>query len=184
MCTFNTLLLPASAQLDAVNVIAHATLGHRFMPQGHAAIEDAAAPDARSFIKNNGCDCGMGLAERATNASHAPSDRELRKRRAEGWSEAKIERWLAQRKVTRERHEQEHHRRGEAHRDQARRWTAFVRRILDEGVAAWVGLFTHEYQGSVHSERISIAGVRKFVGVTDEQVSLLEEDIPFVFATR
>lgn len=177
MCTFNTLLLPASVQLAAVNAIAREALGQTFTPQENVTIERAVAADARSFVRDTDCDCGMGLAARP---DATPPDRELRKLRAAGWSDAKIQRWVDQRAAT----QQKRHRQHQANRPQAAEWAAFVRRILDERLAPWVGLFTHDYEGSVKTESIEIAGARRFVGVTADQVEMIEEDVPFVFAAR
>lgn len=181
MCTFNTLVLPASADLDEVNVVATEVLHQTFTPQGNAAIETAIGRDARSFVKSTDCDCGSGLGRTARPTDAGPSERELRKLRSDGWSEAKIRRWLDQRGATQQKRELEYEARHGGVPAGATAWMTFVSRILDEGLAAWVGLFTHDYRGSVATERIEVGAVRRFVGVSVEQIGEIEEDIPFVF---
>lgn len=184
MCTFNTLLLPGSVRVEAVNTIAHETLGPTFISQGNQSIERAVAADARSYIKGKFCDCGMGLAERLPATTGAPIGRELRKLRAAGWGDAKIQRWIEQRSAARQEHAAQRDQPHQASKAQAGVWAAFVRRILDERLSPWVGLFTHDYHGSVHTERIEIGDVRRFVGVTADEIDMIEEDVPFVFAAR
>jgi hypothetical protein len=184
VCTFNTLLLPASVGIEAVNPIAHEVLGLTFTAQGNLTIERGVAADALSYIKDKHCDCGMGLAERPPALKRAPTDREVRKLRLAGWGDAKIQRWIAQRTATQQKHAAERDRHHEASLAKADEWAAFVRRVFEERLSPWVGLFTHDYHGSVHTERIDIENVRRFVGVTAEQVALMEQDVPFVFAAR
>ncbi len=182
MCTFNTLVLPASADLDEVNVVATEVLHRAFMPQGNAAIEAAFSRDARSFVKSTDCDCGSGLGQAARPTDAGPSERELRKLRAEGWSEAKIRRWLEQRNTTQQKRELAYDARHGGVPASATAWMTFVSRILEERLAPWVGLFTHDYRGSVATEQIEVGAVRRFVGVTVEQIGEIEEDVPFVFS--
>jgi hypothetical protein len=191
VCTFNTLLLPASTDLDAVNEVASATLHQTFEPQGNAAIEAAvgdviaggppAGGGARSYVKRGNCDCGSGLARVARPTDTDPTDRELRKLRSDGWSEAKIRRWLDQRAATQQKRRVEYEARHGGLPASAAAWAAFVGRLLDEGLAPWVGLFTHEYRGSVATERIEIGAVRRHVGISVEQIGEIEEDVAFVF---
>ncbi len=180
MCTFNTLLLPASASLAQVNEVARETLRQTFEAQGNASIEAAAGPDARSFVRTGGCDCGAGLAKLARPVDAGPMERGLRKLRAEGWSEAKIERWKAQRAATQDKREALASRRHDGVRASAEAWAELVRRILEQGVP-WVGLFTHDYHGSIANERIACGAARRHAGVAAEQLLELEADVPYVF---
>lgn len=104
MCTYNTLLLPGSMHIDPVNELARDELGRLFAIQGHVGIEQAISEDAKSYIKDKHCDCGMGLARRKALVPIEPAtEQDLKKLRSKGWSNAKIERWLAQRKATLEK---------------------------------------------------------------------------------
>jgi len=181
MCTFNTLVLPRSTSIDDVNRVAADALGQQFAPQNNASIEAAFGADAQSFVKASGhCDCGMGLTKLAAPADDL--ERDLRRLEAAGWSEGKIERWREQRAAASARREAAFANRGGGAPPYAAQWTAFVRRLLDERVVAWVGLFTHTYRGSYTSERIAVSEVRKHAGVSEERLAEIEEDIGFVFA--
>ena len=182
MCTFNTLLLPDVADLDTINEVASELLHQTFTRQDNAAIEVAVGSDARSFVKDSpNCDCGSGLARVARPTDPGPTDRELRKLRSDGWSDAKICRWLDQRASTQKKRALEYESRHGGVPASATAWTNFVSRLLDHKHASWVGLFTHEYRGSVRTERIEVGAARRVVGISIEQVGEIEEDVPFVF---
>ncbi len=182
MCTFNTLVLPASSDLDEVNPVATEVLHQAFTPQGNAAIETAFGRAARSFVKSADCDCGAGLGRVARPTDAGPTERELRKLRSDGWSEAKIRRWLDQRGATQQKRGLEYEARHGSVPASATAWMTFVSRILEERLAPWVGLFTHDYRGSVATERMEVGAVRRVVGVSVEQIGEIEEDVPFVFS--
>src|SRR4051812_48467964 len=155
MCTFHSLVLPAATSLDAVNALATDILGHRFVAQRNASIERAFAGEARSHVRNDRCDCGEELTPGSARALRG-SDGRARKARA-GWSQAKIERWYAQKIAARP---------GASARDAAARWRELVGRMLDGRLAPWVGVLTHAYQGSVSDEVVAVAPARRFAGVT------------------
>jgi len=159
VCTFNTLLLPASAPLDRVNALAREVVGHGFVVQGHVALESAVATDARTYITDGQCDCGSELAR---------PPRSPRTRKRAGWSQAKIERWFAQQAA-------------KVGPTPQARWAELIRGILARELAAWAGVFTHEYSGAVHDEVIAIRPVRRFADATAEVVAQIEADVPFVF---
>ena len=183
MCTFNTLLLPASAPLEAINEIARETLHQTFVLQGNASIEAAVAA-ASSYVKHGNCDCGSELWKASRPQDSGPSERELNKLRADGWSQTKIDRWLAQRTANQVKREAEYERKHGGTPVHAAQWAGFVRRVLEERLAPWVGLFTHVYRGAIATERIEVGPVRRFAGVTVEQIAEIEVDVPFVFAAR
>src|SRR5262245_7882388 len=181
MCTFNTIVLPRAASLEAFERIALDSLHLRFVPQDNRAIEAAIADDARSFVKDGYCDCGMGLARLAAPPDAATTDRELRRLKAQGWSDARIARWREQREAGATRRQADFAKHGRGAPPHVSEWTATVRRLLDERVAAWVGLFTHEYRGDITTERVVVREVRRFVGASEEAIGAIEEDVAFVF---
>jgi hypothetical protein len=159
VCTFNTLLLPAKAPLDAVNALAREAVGHGFVVQGHRALEAAVATDARSYMTDGHCDCGAELTR---------SPRQPRAGKRAGWSQAKIDRWFAQQAGN--------------HGPEPRvRWAALVRGILDRELAAWVGVFTHLYRGSVVDEAMTIRPVQRFTDASPERLAEIKDNVPFVF---
>jgi hypothetical protein len=171
MCTFHSLVLPAATSLDAVNVLAADIVGCSFVAQRNASIERAFAGEARSYVRNDRCDCGEELAQGSGRAQRG-SDGRARKARA-GWSQAKIERWYAQKIAAQH---------GTSVGDAAARWCALVGRVLDGRLARWVGVLTHVYQGSVSDEVVAVAPARRFAGVTADCFARIEYDVPFVFA--
>ncbi|MCX5746290.1 MAG: hypothetical protein NT062_27750 [Proteobacteria bacterium] len=185
MCTFNTLVLPTTVRLAVVNEIAESVLHLTFVDQGNPSIEHAFGDDARSFVRAGGdCDCGAGLASARRPQEVAATDRELDKRRAAGWSPAKLARWQAQRGETQTRRDDAFTRRHGHPPVVAATWAALVERLLEPRLAAWVGLFTHEYRGAVATERIAIGDLRRLAvrrGEVEARIGELEEDHPIAF---
>jgi hypothetical protein len=159
VCTFHTLLLPAKAPLDAVNAVARDVVGHGFIAQGHAALEAAVVQDAHAYITDGHCDCGSELTR---------TPRQPRAGKRAGWSQAKIDRWFAQQAAN------------YGPTPQAR-WAQLVRNILDRELAAWVGVFTHVYRGSVRDEAMTIRPLQRFHDATAERLAQIKIDVPFVF---
>ncbi len=175
MCTFNTLLLPASTSLDRVNAVARELGWGLFAAQGNPSIE-AAVADALSYVRaDGGCDCGSGLATADTTPYIGWSDGEVRKLNADGWSATKIERWKAQREAARAKVA------NPAQPTVPAQWCTLLERLLDGRIAAWVGVFTHDYRGALGS-RITCKPVQRFSGVTVDRLSAIETDVPYVFA--
>jgi hypothetical protein len=183
VCTFNTLLLPASTSLERVNELAKASLRLTFAPQGNRSIEAAVGPDAHSFVRAVGhCDCGAGVGKLEPPQSAACDERALRKLRQQGWSDAKIERWIAERVKTQQKRDAERERILDADRATNAAWYELVRGILDERAASWVGLFTHDYHGAIETERVPCNAIRRIKGVTLEQIADIDPDTAYVFA--
>lgn len=180
MCTFNTLLLPASASIDAVNAISRRVLGRTFAAQNNRAIEAALGEDSRSFVRAQGdCDCGERLGKLSSPTSATSNHREIRKLRERGWGDAKIERWIADRA----RAEDKRERSSIAHAAPATdaEWTELVRTVLDQRAAAWIGLFTHEYRGAIDTEQVTCRVAQRIRGVTLAQIETIARDTIYVF---
>lgn len=126
------------------------------------------------------CDCGTSLGSRRSAGEPEPShERRIEKLRGRGWSEARIQRWL------REKREAER-RRATALREPSEdsaSWATFLRTVLDEPRVESVGLLLHWYATSPASERIRLAR-HETVDVTAIEPAFLErieEDILYRF---
>lgn len=89
------------------------------------------------------CDCGTALGS-ARIALHQQEDpeRHIPKLRKRGWGETKINRWLGEK--------QAHLYAESAHRDEQNteelaRWHGPILRVLESGLAPWIGVFVHFY---------------------------------------
>ncbi len=114
------------------------------------------------------CDCETGLGSLATFADSADtlgqSDRALarkvQKLKAKGWSQSKIDRWLAHRdeaELKRERTAAHREQRSREHyTSDAERWLGILGEMIESGNTSSVGLLIHWYSGQLESERIDI----------------------------
>lgn len=80
----------------------------------------------------------------------------MKKFRRQGWSEAKIERWLEQKEQTKARHQREDEARAQVSTPELDQWINFVTDLLKSGKAPRLGLLLHLYRGGIESERVKI----------------------------
>lgn len=109
MCHYITATLPHEVELKSVAQIFDShKLGFELISNPHVA--EQIDPQAW-YILTTGkhCDCGTAVGSLALQrtAKVLSYDREVMKLRKQGWSEAKIRRWLEQKEQTKERHRRE-----------------------------------------------------------------------------
>lgn len=99
------------------------------------------------------CDCGTTVGSRNTD-SHRPRNysRKVAKLLKQGWSEAKIARWMSDQEAVAARQEREKAERGSVQGANNQEWTAFVQEVLSEQVATSIGILLHFYSHSVDDE--------------------------------
>jgi hypothetical protein len=85
------------------------------------------------------CDCGTALGnERAAEMAAEDPAEQIPKLRKKGWSEAKIERWLADKTRRPDRHVERNER-------ELAQWIALIPDVLESEVANKIGVFVHFY---------------------------------------
>jgi len=158
MCEFITAILPAEADLNSLTSIVKQ---HHldFAPIQNDNVIAQLAPGETYYRTNRSmCDCGTGLGSLASlNRKQSHSDRALarkvRKFKASGWSQTKINRWLAQ-------HDETKLNRVRSALDRstsdAERWLNIISEILDSAKTPSFGLLIHWFTGQLESERIQI----------------------------
>lgn len=185
MCHYITVSFPHN-----VNVVSVAPMfeSHRFgfelisNPHVSAQLE---AGDLYLLTTRGHCDCGTALG--SLNGSVTPDDlsneRELKKFRKQGWSEAKINRWLEQKEQTKEKHLREAEAQAKGSTHELNQWVRLITDVLTSGYAHRVSLLLHMYHGGIESERIGILQ-RDKVKLTDLSPDLLmriKEDVVYEF---
>lgn len=179
MCHFITAVLSPGADVEAAFQIAKAH-GRRWDPIDNASINTALRAGESYYYTSHGCDCGCGFGVLARSSSHPPDyESKLEDFRKKGWSSAKIERWLNEK------------RKSEAWRtdflasppDDVILWHKFVHEVIDAGAARYVGLLVHWYSGGLETETIPIQ-TRRWTTIADlncEHLLRAEEDVLHLF---
>ena len=184
MCHYITATLPHAVDLKSVaSVFESYKFGFELISNSHVA----AQIDSQSYVltSRKHCDCGtaLGSLSHQTTATDLSYDRELRKFRKQGWSDAKIKRWLEQKEQTREQHRREDEALAKTTSHELERWIEFLNDLLKARLVSQFGLLLHWYHTSIESERIKIQRKER-VRLPDLNAELLmriEEDVLYEF---
>ncbi|PQO27150.1 hypothetical protein [Blastopirellula marina] len=189
MCQFNTATMSPGGNEELVRGLAkQARL--KWEPLGNVFIAKQLEPGETYFFTTWGmCDCGseVGSAqhETAPNGELGDLSRELKKLRQRGWSETKIERWLAQQKQDRVRKKAEWEARHQTTREELERWIEFVRCVLEQDAARWIGVMHHFYNHRIESAKITLT--RQWIRldqVSPEELQGLKPDVLLTIAKK
>ena len=172
MCHFVTLVAPT----DDVAAVRAVMLNHSRnaeMVDGRS-LSLVLRPDERQYLTcRAGCDCGTALATCAP-ATESDEVREAAKLARKGWAPSRIARVLADRRKARERPT-----RGS---DSLEFWTRVMHDLRGTLRLSHVGLFLHNYRGSIFSESFDAARVDAPEGVPPtEALATMGEDRLMIF---
>ncbi|HKP82048.1 MAG TPA: hypothetical protein VJT69_08515 [Pyrinomonadaceae bacterium] len=127
------------------------------------------------------CDCGtaLGSLNDRVPAKAVDYEPQVRKFRKQGWSEAKIKRWLEQKEQTKERHLREDEALAKGGDPELDRWIMLFNELIRVRQIPTVGLLLHFYHGTVEGERIKIQRRERLrlSEVTAERLMKIEEDV-------
>lgn len=183
MCDFITATLPHRADIDEVCAIAK-SFDFPFTPIVNPHVIRQLHNGKYYFLTTRGhCDCGtvLGSSKYASETEPPPEySRKIKKLRKKAWSDEKVDRWLAQKRLSRKRrisHDKEI--RQEEYQLEAQRWLGFLESVLRSGHTTFVGLLLHCYSGQVETDRVRITRheERRLGTVTADWLPLIEEDI-------
>ena len=180
MCHYITASLPHDVELKSVIPIFEShKLGFELISNPHVA-EQLDPQDWYILTSRKHCDCGtaLGSLNHQGAAKKSSYDRELMKFRKQGWSEAKIQRWLEQKEQTKERHQREDEARAKGGGPELDRWIEFLNDLIS-GPSPRFGLLLHWYRGSIDGERIKIKRRERvrLSEVNPERLMKIEEDV-------
>ena len=185
MCHFITVTLPLNVDADSVAPIFRSHgLGFELVSNPYVSAQ-LEAGDLYLLTTRGHCDCGTALG--SLDGSGAPDDpsyeRELKKFRKHGWSEAKITRWLEQKEQTKEKHGREAEARFKGSTQELNHWGGLITDVLKSGCARRIGLLLHMYRGGIETERISILRREKvkLAEFTPELLLRIKEDVVYEF---
>ena len=185
MCHYITVTLPQNVDADSVALIFESyKLGFELISNPHVSAK--LEPGDLYLLTTRGhCDCGTALG--TLNGSAARDDlsyeRELKKFRKQGWSEAKINRWLEQKEQTKEKHLREDEALAKGSTLELDQWVRLITDVLTSGYARRIGLLLHMYHGGIENERIGILrrDKVKLADLTTELLIRIEEDVVYEF---
>jgi len=185
MCHYITATLPHNVILDSVVPIFEShKLGFELITNPHVSAQIEAG-DLYVLTTRGHCDCGTALGSLNLPAADevASYERELKKFRKQGWSEAKITRWLEQKEQIEERHLREDEARAQGSTSELNQWVNFIADVLQSGRVRRIGLLLHMYQRGVESERIDILGreIVKLAELNPEKLMRMKEDVVYEF---
>lgn len=185
MCHFITVSLPKSVNADSVKAIFEShKVGFETISNPHV-LEQLEPGDLYVLTTKGHCDCGTALG--SLYGSVAQDDqgyqRELKKFRKQGWSEAKIARWLEQKEATKEKHRHEEEARFQGSIHELNQWVSLITDVLKTGNTYRLCLLLHMYRGGVENEQIDILGKEKvkLSYTTPELLTSIKEDVLYEF---
>ena len=155
MCRFITAVLSADTSLQASKPLLD-KYEMSFKEIKNSFVEAQLDGDRYVRATRSPCDCNSALGsahgqhEAAKVVTHFADIDKLRKK---GWSHHKIERWLAEKSGSLERHQQQDQSKNHAELTQ---WREFIRDLLSEGFTERLGLLLHMYTGRLEDEQIQI----------------------------
>jgi hypothetical protein len=188
MCHFITATLPRKVELGLVAPIFEShKLGFKLIANRHIA-EQIESGNSYILTTRGQCDCGtvLGSHNNADDHGSVGSDRELKKLRKQGWSEAKIQRWIEQKEQTKVRNVLKEEADAQADLPLAEHWIRFITDLLESGYTSKFGLLLHWYHGGVENERIQIQSTEKvtLTELSPGQLTRMKEDVLYEFVVQ
>jgi hypothetical protein len=176
MCQYILATFPVDADLAALErvFVAHKR-GWEVLTNPHLA-RQLPARDVQVLTTAGHCDCGSGLGSQPPAVDDP--ERQVPKLRKKGWGEAKIRRWLDERKGAAARNERINATRGRPVRAD---WCAIIEAALAH--TSRFGLFVHEYRSGVANERVDVRRESVPRSALDEDwLDSVEEDVVYEVA--
>ena len=186
MCYFITATLPSKASVETVRLLAK-TYGLNWRPIENLTVSEQLEDGELQYLTTRGhCDCGTELGSANRTSEKAAKDisysNEIMEFRKKGWSESKIQRWLAEKEKVNKREA-----RIEAEQvkleTEIDRWIAFIEKIIENKTAVSIGVLLHNYSGDIETERIQIKSreSQSISNLKREYLLKIEEDIIYEY---
>ena len=176
MCLFITVIIPAKTDLMAMRSVLD-SFDMSFSPW-HEVEVNPSIPEGFVQLRatKSFCDCGTVLRQLYPAPHERSLGKQLAKHRAQGWSEAKLQRWLDQKSKGDDRRSRE---------DKAdlERWDGFLQSIVSAERIPRLGLLIHFY-GNRRAERKALTWQRFRIGNVDREfLKSLQEDVVYEITT-
>lgn len=128
------------------------------------------------------CDCGTELgmlARRPSPEALSVGKSEIDRLKKKGWSERKIQRWIADREKNAEKAKIKYDNLANGKHPDVENWLQYFRKVFSDPQISHLGLLLHWYSGGLADERIAVKQ-RKRIKVNDLTAEILlkmEEDV-------
>lgn len=185
MCHFITAVLPETAEYTSIASIF--TSYHRAFKQiaNPHVLSQLDAGDMYILTTAGDCDCGTVLGRLSYSSEPASTSykNDIKKFRKQGWSDAKIQRWVSEKEQLQEKSASINAILTEEGSAEASYWVSFINAVLKSGFTQQFGLLLHSYDGGIESERIKILRKQRvqIAELTPEFVMLMKEDVLYEF---
>ena len=181
MCRFITAVVPPDFDFNKVKPLLdkHAM---SFQAIANTCVEAQLGGDRLVRATFSVCDChsGLGTAGKGEVLPTAASDlAHVQKLKKKGWSEHKIERWLAEQNSSLERHQKDKRTKYDT---ELKAWRQFIEAMLASGAVKRMGLMLHTYHGLLEEEPISIKA-REELALSEsfeETLLAMDEDVIYM----
>jgi hypothetical protein len=158
MCLFVALVLPSYARIRDLEQVFESRL---VAFENDSLREQLPPEDLVVRESRKSCDCGTELGAGFDEPERPTLEKDLRRLRRKGWSQAKIEKWLANKSrasSARSRAVQGH---AERNGLSAEIWVRRIRVALEGNSTRRLGLVLHDYEQAVSSESVSLVGKKR-----------------------
>lgn len=183
MCRFITAAVPADIDLPAVKPLLD-KYGMSFKEVRNSFVESQLEGDRYARVTGSVCDCDTVLGSVSAQGevqTKATVSGDIEKLKKKGWSQHKIERWLAEKSGATDRHQEADRSKSVAELAQ---WREFISVMLLDKSTNRLGLLIHMYSGSLEDEQIQIKRINRISLSEQFENSLLEmeEDVLYMLS--
>ena len=181
MCHYITATLPHGVDLTlAAPIFESHKLGFQLISNPHVA-QQIDSRERYILTTRKYCDCGtaLGSLSRRRSVKVRGYDLELKRFRKQGWTEAKIKRWVEQKEQTRERHLREDGAIAGSTTPELESELSFLNDLFDSTNTQKFGILLHWYHANIESERIEIQRTEKLrlSEVNAERLMRIKDDV-------
>jgi hypothetical protein len=182
MCRFITAVVPTVTDLQASRPLLD-NYGMSFKEIRNSFIEAQLGGDRYVRATRSVCDCDSALGSASDQQETSQADRthaaEIEKLRKKGWSQHKIERWLAEKSGSSDRHQRQDQ---SNHDAELTHWREFIGALLSDGFTKRLGLLLHMYNGRLEDEQIRIKRIEllSLSGQLDKALLAMDEDVLYM----
>jgi len=188
VCHYITATLPPDADLATIAAIFdNCKFGFELIDNAHIM---AQLPAGSRYIltTRKHCDCGTVLGS-LTHTAESPTGvpkHDVERVRKQGWSEAKIKRWLTEKQAAREKDERKAQHQAEGGKQAAKPWLDLLTAVLESGTTKQLGILLHWYKSGVANERIRLKDTitTRLVEVTPDFLMTMKEDVLYRFTSN
>lgn len=182
MCRFITAVVPTDTDLQASKPLLD-KYGMSFKEIRNSFIEAQLDGDRYVRATRSVCDCDSALGSASDQQEGSQTERthaaEIEKLRKKGWSQHKIERWLAEKSGSSDRHQQQDRSKHDAELTQ---WREFISALLSDGITKRLGLLLHMYNGRLEDEQLRIKRIERLSlsEQFDNALLVMDEDVLYM----